>query len=207
MDQETIRIYDEEAAAFARDWEDDQPAPEDLYEVIRSWFRPGPTVDVGCGSGRDTAWLAQNGFDVIGVDASHGLLAEAGRRHPGVVFRKDNLPSLTTLATGAFANVLCETVIMHLGADAVGPAVRRLVSLLAPGGVLYLSWRLTEGADMRDKAGRLYAAFNKKVVADALGGLEITLDERMVSASSGRVVHRIVARRTDGGGRSGEQTD
>jgi len=196
LDTETIRIYDEDAAAFARDWEDDQPAPEDLYEVVRTHFRPGRrTVDVGCGSGRDTAWLAGNGFDAVGVDASDGLLAEARRRHPGVTFRKDTLPALETLAAGAFANVLCETVIMHLGAYSIGPAVRRLVTLLAPGGVLYLSWRLTEGADMRDKAGRLYAAFGKSAVTDALAGTEIVLDERIVSASSGRVVHRIVARR------------
>lgn len=195
MDTETIRIYDEDAAAFARDWEDDQPAPEDLYDVIRTHFRRGPTVDVGCGSGRDTAWLVQNGFDAIGVDASDGLLAEARRRHPGVTFRKDALPALETLAAGTYANVLCETVIMHLGAENVGPAVRRLVSLLTPGGVLYLSWRLTEGADERDKAGRLYAAFDKSAVAGALAGTKIALDERIVSASSGRVVHRIVARR------------
>jgi hypothetical protein len=34
------------------------------------------------------------------------------------------------------------------------------------------------------------------LVTGALDGLEITLDEQLVSASSGRVVHRIVARRT-----------
>ncbi len=195
MDPETIRIYDSEAAAFARDWEDEQSPPSDLRDALRAYFTPGPTIDVGCGSGRDTAWLAENGFDAIGVDASEGLLAEARRRHPGVRFQRDFLPALESLGSGVFANVLCETVIMHLPADAVTDAVSRLVSLLAPHGVLYLSWRVTDGADSRDRAGRLYAAFDTSVVRNALAGLEIALDERIVSASSGRVVHRVVGRR------------
>jgi hypothetical protein len=87
-------------------------------------------------------------------------------------------------------------VIMHLSANAVADAANRLVSLLAPQGALYLSWRVTDGEDSRDKAGRLYAAFDTSLVTGALDGLEITLDEQLVSASSGRVVHRIVARRT-----------
>jgi SAM-dependent methyltransferase len=196
VDSETIRIYDTQGADFARDWEDDQSPPDDLRDALRTYFTFGPTIDVGCGSGRDTAWLAENGFDVIGVDASKGLLAEARRRHPGVRFQRDSLPALESVKSGAFANVLSETVIMHLSANAVADAANRLVSLLAPQGALYLSWRVTDGEDSRDKAGRLYAAFDTSLVTGALDGLEITLDEQLVSASSGRVVHRIVARRT-----------
>lgn len=195
MDPETIRIYDDRAADFARDWEDDQPPPDDLYAALCEHFRPGPTADIGCGSGRDTAWLAAKGFDVLGIDASEGLLAEARRRHPGVTFRLDALPGLQSLKIGAYANVLCETVLMHLQPDTVEDAVRRLVDLLAADGTLYLSWRVTEGGDIRDKAGRLYASFDTGVVKDTLSGTEILIDERIVSASSGRVVHRIVARR------------
>jgi len=194
-DSETIRAYDEGAAGFAREWEDDQAPPDDLRETVGRFFSAGPTIDVGCGSGRDTAWLAEQGFDVIGVDAAAGLLAEARRRHPGVRFEKDALPGLETLAAGAFANVLCETVIMHLPPELIPGAVGRLMELLRPKGVLYLSWRVTEGASKRDAAGRLYAAFEPATVTDALSGAEVLFDERRVSASSKKVVHRIVARR------------
>jgi SAM-dependent methyltransferase len=194
-DADTIRAYDKDAAAFARDWEDNQPAPDDLYAALMEHFRPGPTADIGCGSGRDAAWLAARGFDVIGVDASAGLLAEAARRHPEVRFVHDTLPALAMLEAGAYANMLCETVLMHLPPDDAIAAARRLAALLAPGGTLYLSWRVTEAADARDKTGRLYAAFEAQAVKDALDGLELLADERIVSASSGRVVHRLVARR------------
>jgi 2-polyprenyl-3-methyl-5-hydroxy-6-metoxy-1,4-benzoquinol methylase len=195
MDLETIRGYDAKAADFAREWEDEQPAPEDLRAALRRFFRPGPSVDVGCGSGRDAAWLAETGFDVLGVDASEGLLAEARRRHPGVRFQTDSLPALATLKSGAYANVLCETVIMHLDARDIAAAVRRLVALLMPGGTLYLSWRVTRDGDQRDAAGRLYSSFDAALVRPALAGTAIELDEEIVSASSSKIVHRLVARR------------
>jgi len=54
MDQETLSAYDAKAASFAQDWHD-QPAPSDLHAVVKRYFRPGATADIGCGSGRDVA--------------------------------------------------------------------------------------------------------------------------------------------------------
>lgn len=194
MDSRTVRAYDTDAEAYAREWEEDQASPDDLRAAVRDFFRPGPTVDVGCGSGRDAAWLAAEGFDVVGVDAATGLVAEARRRHPEVRFEKDELPRLAGLGDRVFANVLCETVIMHLPEAQALDAVRRLVSLLAPSGALYLSWRAGEETDRRDTAGRLYAALRADEIRRALGRVEVVLDERRISASSGKVIHRIVAR-------------
>ena len=194
-DDLTLGAYDRDAAVFAADWEDGQPPPNDLYALLQAWFRPGRTADIGCGSGRDTAWLASRGFDVTGYDASQGLLAEARRRHPVIPFEQAILPTLAGLPDGAFANLMCETVIMHLPPEDVGPAVTRMVTLLAPGGTLYLSWRVTRDADLRDAHGRLYAAFDAARVTDALAGMTMLLDEEAVSQSSGKVIHRLVARR------------
>jgi len=195
MDTDTVRTYDIQACNYAAEWEEDQAPPDDLRAAVRAYFNDGLTVDVGCGSGRDTAWLAGQGFEVMGVDAAPGLLAEARRRHPEVTFDVDALPSLPGLGDRIFTNVLCETVIMHLVQPDAIAAVRRLCSLLAPGGTLYLSWRVGDGADRRDDAGRLYAAFATGAVRATLADLEVLLDEERVSASSKKVIHRIVARR------------
>jgi SAM-dependent methyltransferase len=194
MDHATLAAYDADAAAFAKDWHD-QPPPVDLHELVRRFFRPGLTADIGCGSGREVAWLDTNGFPAIGYDASEGLLAQARSRYPGLRFEAAALPELAGIADGAFDNVLCETVIMHLARAAIAPAVRRLVAILKSGGILYLSWRVTESADQRDRHGRLYAAFDPALVLDALDGAEILLDEEVVSASSGKKIRRIVARK------------
>jgi SAM-dependent methyltransferase len=194
MDKRTLATYDREASAFAREWHA-QPEPSDMHALIERFFRPGPTADIGCGSGRDTAWLNGNGYPAVGYDASEGLLAEARRLYPAVRFHQAALPDLHGIEDDRFSNVLCETVVMHLQAAMIAPSVRRLVSILEPGGTLYLSWRVTEGEDRRDEHGRLYAAFDPALVFQGLGSTDVLLDEQLASSSSGKVVRRVVARK------------
>jgi SAM-dependent methyltransferase len=196
MDRATLAAYDAAASAFAAEW-DAQPAPVDLHDLVQRFFRPGRTADIGCGSGRDAAWLAANGFPTVGYDPSEGLLARARAAYPGVTFEAAALPALHGIAAASFDNVLCETVIMHLARDAIAPAVRRLLAILKPNGVLALSWRV-EDTDRRDERGRLYCAFDRSLVVSALSGAKILLDQELASPSSGRKIHRIVAHRVTG---------
>jgi SAM-dependent methyltransferase len=193
-DARTLAAYDGGAARYADEWSA-QDAPVDMYALLDAYFQPGPTADVGCGAGRDTAWLAARGYDVVGLDASRALLAEAARRHPALRFLHAALPDLAGIEEGCFANVLCETVIMHLDEGSIPAAVAKLVAILRPGGILYLSWRVTSGADQRDGNGRLYAAFAPDVVRGALGPVDLLLDDEVASVSSGKTIHRIVARK------------
>jgi SAM-dependent methyltransferase len=199
MDRATVGAYDAGAAAFAKDWHD-QPAPVDLHALVKRYFRAGGrTADIGCGSGREVAFLAANGFDVIGYDASDALLEQARLRYPRLTFATGALPALTGVPDGAFDSVLCETVIMHLRRPQMLDAVRRMLAVLKPGGILYLSWRVTDGADRRDPHGRLYSAFESALIREAIDGrAETLLDDEPVSASSGKKIHRIVARKTAG---------
>src|SRR5262245_49085731 len=196
MDQPTLAAYDSAAKSFAADWHA-QPAPADLHAIVRHFCKPGPTADIGCGSGREVAWLAANGFSAIGYEPSQGLRDEARARYPDLPFGDASLPRLAGIPDNAFDNVVCETVIMHLLRDLIAPSVMRLLSILKPGGILYLSWRVTAGADQRDAHGRLYAAFNADLVRGALGGTTTLLDEEAVSASSAKTIHRIVGRKAE----------
>lgn len=194
MDIRTLRAYDQNAAAFANDWHE-QPPATDMHALIRKYFRPGRTADVGCGSGRDTAWLSANGFPSVGFEPSKGLLAEARQRYPQADFQVAALPELEGVPDCSFANVLCETVIMHMEAGLILPSVRKLLDILEPGGNLYLSWRVTAQGDRRDEHGRLYAAFDPRLVLDALSNAIVVLDEQVVSASSSKTIRRIIARK------------
>ena len=196
MDRATVGAYDAGAAAFAKDWHD-QPAPVDLHALVKRFFRPGGrTADVGCGSGREVAFLAANGFDAVGYDASDALLEQARLRYPRLTFATGALPALTGVPDASFDNVLCETVIMHLRRPQILDAVRRLLAIAKPGGILYLSWRVTDVADRRDPQGRLYSAFESALILEAMDGrAQVLLDDEPVSASSGKKIHRIVARK------------
>ncbi|MFC5265740.1 class I SAM-dependent methyltransferase [Kribbella qitaiheensis] len=195
MDDLTLHAYDHAATAFADDW-DSQPAGTDLQECVLRYFRrPGLVADIGCGSGRDAAWLAANGFDVVGFEPSEQLLAEARRRHPEVDFRSAALPELADIPAESFDNVLCETVIMHLDPRSAVQAAARLIDIVKPGGTLYLTWRVTEGEDQRDDSGRLYAVVDAAGVRNALVPAELLLDEEVTSGSSGKTIRRVIARK------------
>ena len=197
MDRQTLEAYDHDAAVFANEWET-QPPPVEMYDLIRQYFDPGLTADIGCGSGRDTNWLSKNGYTAIGFDASEGLLAAARRLHPGIEFRYAALPELNGIADEVFNNVLCETVIMHLSADAIELSVKRLVEILRLDGTLYLSWRVTEKEDKRDDRERLYSAFDPTLVLRALASEKILFNDHLVSPSSGKAIQRIIVRKVGG---------
>jgi SAM-dependent methyltransferase len=195
MDRATLAAYDKDAAAFAKDWHE-QPAPVDLHGVVEEYFiRGGTSCDIGCGGGREVAWLNANDFVAEGFDASDGLLAEAKRRYPRLKFARAELPELKGIRSRSFDNVLCETVIMHLDPVLIAPSVARMLDIVKTAGILYLSWRVTEGSDLRDSHGRLYTAFDAGLVRTALKDTTLLLDEEVVSASSGKKIHRLIAKK------------
>ena len=196
MDRSTLAAYDKDAAAFAKDWHE-QPAPVDLQEIVERFFiKGGMTADIGCGSGREVAWLNANGFPAKGFDASNGLLVEARTRYPQFEFAHAELPDLSGMAADTYDNVLCETVIMHLDRAQIAPSVRRMLEIARPGGIIYLSWRVAAGDDQRDKHERLYAAFEAPLVLAELAATTVLLDEEVVSASSRKTIHRVVVRKS-----------
>lgn len=55
--------------------------------VVRELLPDGGTVlDVGCGTGALASWIQRAGYDVVGVDASTGMLAEAREAGVGAVY-------------------------------------------------------------------------------------------------------------------------
>ena len=185
VDRPTVDAYEAHAAQYAQDWLD-EAAPDDMYALLEQVFLPGPTAHVGCGAGRDTAWLASQGFDVRGYDASVALVAEARLRYPSLTFEWAALPALGGVPSGAFRNVLCEPA----------AAAPRLATLLMPGGTLYLSWRVAGHGALRDERGRLYTPLDSARMRAALGaGMQVIDEHEVVSASSGKRVHRLIARR------------
>jgi ubiquinone/menaquinone biosynthesis C-methylase UbiE len=56
-----------------------------LLEWLLAWF-PGARsiLEVGCGTGHFSRWLARNGLRVVGFDRAPAMLVETRRRSPGI---------------------------------------------------------------------------------------------------------------------------
>jgi cyclopropane fatty-acyl-phospholipid synthase-like methyltransferase len=70
------RLYNLGYRFFRMPWELGPRA--ELVELIDSGrLRPGRAVDLGCGTGANSIFLAQHGFDVTGIDFAAAALAKA----------------------------------------------------------------------------------------------------------------------------------
>jgi 2-polyprenyl-3-methyl-5-hydroxy-6-metoxy-1,4-benzoquinol methylase len=193
MDDKTLNAYSERAPEYSQDWLA-QPEPIDMYQLLNQFFiENGKTADIGCGNGRDANWLALNGFETTGYDSSQKLLDLAAPLFPKVKFKQAFLPSLPEIQD-QFENVLCETVIMHLPASEISEAIQNLKRLLVKNGILFLSWRVTEGVDSRHKDGRLYSAFEPDFIIEQFPKKSILHFEDKISASSGKRICRLIFR-------------
>lgn len=154
MDDLTINSYNLEADQVAT--LHSGLTPTRLYALITEYFTKNTqTLDVGCGIGRDTNWLNQQGYPALGIDASAGMLNQAKHRYSEVTFIEDTLPNLKTLNKQRFNNILCSAVLMHLNHQTLDTACLRLITLLEPAGHLIISIRNTK-ADNHRENGKLY---------------------------------------------------
>ena len=164
MDNKTIETYNKEAESIAQ--LHSTLIPSRIYKLIlQNFIKGGDTADIGCGTGRDTHWLAQNGYPTIGIDASEQMLIHAKTLFPQDHFTLDSLPRLGSLSTSKFQNILCSAVLMHLSTIDLDLACTRLLDLLDVGGRLIISFRGTAACDQREN-GKLYQTINVKYFLD-----------------------------------------
>lgn len=90
-------------------------------------------LDVGCGTGNYTGWLAAQGLDVTGLDRDPSMLAAARAKVPGARFREGDVTALP-FADSAIDLVLAVTLFCFLNGEQRQAAVRELLRVVRPGG-------------------------------------------------------------------------
>jgi SAM-dependent methyltransferase len=62
--------WNESYASGQLPWDTGQPEPLLVEFVASGAVTPGPTLEIGAGTGTNAIWMAERGFDVLGVDIS-----------------------------------------------------------------------------------------------------------------------------------------
>ena len=140
-----IEWYEHNAAAIIPCYESLQA--EDVHDWLLGLLpdRFSLVLDIGAGSGRDAAWLAALGHEVIAVEPA-AAMREAGQRlHPHAKIRwiNDHLPALQNIHQlgMAFDCILLSAVWMHIPPAERSRAFRKIITLLKPGGLLAMTLR------------------------------------------------------------------
>ena len=135
------RFYEITYRYFRAPW--DVGEREELVSLVESGrIQPGRAIDLGCGTGANAIYLAQNGFEVTGVDFAEAAIEkararakEAGRQ---VNFRVDDLTNLRNVS-GTFDFLLDYGVLDDLRPHQREAYLRNMLRLTHPGSY-YLLW-------------------------------------------------------------------
>jgi len=95
----------------------------------------GPVLDVGCGPGTVTAYLAERGVDVSGVDLSPRMIENARRLHPECRFGVASSTELQ-LTESSLGGVLGWWSLFNLPRDVLPQVLASFARALMPGGQL-----------------------------------------------------------------------
>ena len=104
----------------------------------------GRVADLGCGPGRVAAFLATNGFEVLGVDVSAAMVEAARNAHPTIEFELGQLAVLP-MADASLAGAVCWYSIIYTPPEHLNDVCLELSRVLAPGGYLLLAFQAGQG--------------------------------------------------------------
>ena len=134
LHRETIASYDQIAEKFAAQWFDHPPRI--ALGKLMALLPPNAIVlDAGCGPGHHSAYLAQHGHEVMGVDLSKGMLEIAQRRVRSAKFQRMDARNLA-FPPATFDAVWCAAMAMHVPRETILSLFRGFHRLLRPSGIL-----------------------------------------------------------------------
>ncbi len=126
-----------------------------FLHVLLERFAPGRRVlDVGCGLGREVAYLHGQGYDPVGIDSSAAMISWASAQYPGLRFVEASQQDFAL--DRQFDAIVCvgSTVLYNLTNADLVDTLRRFRRHLVPGGVLLLDMR--NAAFFLTEAGQLW---------------------------------------------------
>ncbi len=108
----------------------------------------GTVCDIGCGPGHVARYLADQGLDMIGVDLSPGMVAQAVALNPDISFRVGDMSALDE-RDGSWAGISAFYSIIHIPRESIATVLSELHRVLKPEGLLLLAFHLGD-EDLRE---------------------------------------------------------
>jgi SAM-dependent methyltransferase len=151
--------YDAVAEEYAREFNDelthkpfDRRMLDWLIEKVGSEGYQNSIIALGCGPGHVAGYLHSRGVkDVYGVDISPEMIQCARQFHPKLQFHWGDMLSLRHKGSGLYGGIAAFYSILHIPRERVVDALREMLRVLRPGGVLLLAFHIGDEVLHRDE--------------------------------------------------------
>lgn len=143
-----------------------------LYQQFLAYMpQQACILDAGCGSGRDTYYFLQQGYQVTAIDASAELCKLASRytQHPIHCLAFHDITWCNQ-----FAGIWACASLLHVPYQQLANVLDKLATALQAQGVLYASFKLGKG-EWRDDKGRTFTNLDAESLQTLLHTQQITL--------------------------------
>jgi len=177
------RIYSHARTCEELPWHREEP-PELLARAVEQRKSPGRALDVGCGAGTHSLYLARHGYDVVAVDFIAQAVEMARRRVADAGLDIEVVQAdVTRWSSPRPFDIVLDVGCLHSLPGSLRSVYReRLIQWLAPGGEFILTHFARRGWWDRWPVGPNRVAAGK--IIDLLGGdLELVEQDARVETS------------------------
>ena len=153
---QTIQYYNENAAAFVESTRnvDFHPIQDEFLEKLPTGAK---ILDLGCGSGRDTKYFLERGYEVDAIDGSAKLCALASE-YTGIPVKCQLFQELAEVEK--YDGIWACSSLLHLSLGKFGEVLYRIEKALKPQGILYMSFKY--GVFEGERNGRYFLDFTEE---------------------------------------------
>ena len=136
---------------------------QNVYQPFLEYLPKGKQaiLDVGCGSGRDSVFFANQGFEVVAIDGSQNVIDLAKQTDTRIdwqCLRFDEIAKQNW--QNQFTGIWACASLLHVPFDDLSKILNDLLSCLRPTGILYASFKY--GNRERKKEGRFFCDINEQ---------------------------------------------
>ena len=173
----TINYYNQNAENFIANTQnaDMHPTQERFLRLLDA---NTSILDFGCGSGRDTKYFLEKGYQVTATDGSSELCRLASE-FTGIKVKEMLFQELD--AINQYDGIWACSSILHLPKKELLPVIQKMCEALKDNGIIYTSFKYGDFEGERN--GRYFTDFTEKTFQEVIEKVpELTIEEHWITS-------------------------
>ena len=173
----TINYYNQNAENFIANTQnaDMHPTQERFLRLLDA---NTSILDFGCGSGRDTKYFLEKGYQVTATDGSAEICRLASE-FTGIEVKEMLFQELDTM--NQYDGIWACSSILHLPKKELLPVIQKMCEALKDNGIIYTSFKYGDFEGERN--GRYFTDFTEKTFREVIEKVpELTIEEHWITS-------------------------